>query len=111
MQSKVLRRIVAVLALAALAMPVFAKPIHRDITLSRAVKFGKTQIEAGAYVLLVDGSRVTLKQGRKIVAEIDATWEERETAAPYGSVLINRYGQIEEVRFRGSNRVLVIPRL
>ncbi len=110
MRNKSFLRFVAVLALAAFAVPVLAKPIQKDITLSRAVKFGKTQVQAGDYLLLVDGDKVTLKKGKKVVAELDATWEQRDAPALYSSVLINRYGQIEEVRFRGNDRVLVIPR-
>lgn len=110
MRNKPFLRFVAVMALAALAVPVLAKPIQKDITLSRSVKFGKTEIQAGDYRLLVDGDRVTLRQGNKIVADLYATWEERESPSAYSSVLINRFGQIEEVRFRGSHRVLVIPR-
>ena len=110
MQHKTLLRIVAVLALVALATPMFARPVERNISLERAVKFGKTQIDAGRYILAIDGTKVTLWQGGRSVASLDASWEERESPAPYNSVLINRFGQLEEVRFRGSNRVLVIPR-
>lgn len=110
MRSKFFLRCVAVLALAALAVPVFAKPISRDISLSHAVKFGKADVQAGDYRLLVDGEKVKLMKGSKVVAELEAKWEQRDTPSPYTAVLINRFGEIEEVRFRGDSRVLVFPR-
>lgn len=108
MLSKSFLRFVAVLALAALALPVFAKPINRDITLSRAAKFGKSEIEAGEYRLRVDGNKATLLKSNRIVGELAATWEQRPNKEKRNSILINRYGQIEEVRFAGDNRVLVL---
>jgi hypothetical protein len=108
MHSKSLLRLVAVLALVAIAAPVFARPIIRDISLRSPAKFGKAEIAAGDYVLLVNGSKVTLMRGKEVVAELQARWEKRAEKQEYNSFVINRYQQIEEVRFAGDNRVLVL---
>jgi hypothetical protein len=108
MRSKSFLRVVAVLALSALAVPVFARPINRDISLGRSAKFGKAEIQAGEYRLRVDGTKVTLLKDNRVVGELAGNWEQRAVKQLYDSILINRYGQIEEVRFAGDNRVLVL---
>jgi hypothetical protein len=108
MQSKSLLRFVAVLALVAIASPVFAAPVIRVITVGSPAKFGKAEIEAGRYRLVVDGDKAKLMDGNKLVGEMQAKWEKRAVKEENNSYVINRYGQIEEVRFAGDNRVLVL---
>jgi hypothetical protein len=108
MRNKSLIRIVALLALAALAVPAFAKPVSRNLSLSHPAKLGQAQLEAGDYRVLIDGTEVTVKRFNKVVAEVDGTWEQRPEKSPYNSFLINRYGQLEEIRFKNDDRVLVL---
>lgn len=101
-------RIVAVLAIAALAWPVAAKPVSKKINVVQSAKIGKANISAGEYRLLIDGTQVTIKKGNRVVAEVEGRWEQRETKYMYDSYLVNRNGQLEEVRFAGSDRALVL---
>ncbi|HYL09906.1 MAG TPA: hypothetical protein VEU31_04140 [Candidatus Acidoferrales bacterium] len=108
MRSKTLFQIVALLAVVALAVPMFAKPISKSLTITRDAKFGKTDLSAGEYRLLIDGSKVTVQKGNKVVAESEGRWEERKEKADYNSVLIGSDGTVQEVRFAGDRRVLVL---
>jgi hypothetical protein len=98
----------AFVVLAGLTVPVFAKPISKVIAISQASKFGKTDLKAGEYHLVIDGSKVTVQKGKTVVAETEGRWEERETKAANSSVLLGANGEVREVRFAGDRRVLVI---
>jgi len=108
MRSKSLLQIVALLAVGGLAVPVFAKPISKSITITRAAKIGKTDLSAGEYRLLIDGNKVTVQKGNKVVAESEGRWEERQEKANADSILVGSDGAVREVRFAGNNRVLVL---
>jgi len=108
MRSKSLLQIVALLAVGGLAVPVFAKPISKSITITRAAKIGKTNLSAGEYRLLIDGNKVTVQKGNKAVAESEGRWEERQEKANADSILVGSDGTVQEVRFAGNNRVLVL---
>ena len=101
-------RFVAIVAVLALAIPVVAKPITKDLNLLVPAKIGSTQLEVGKYRLSVDGDKVTIWQGKKAVLETAGQFEEREARQPHNALLISRNGQVKEIRFAGSKRVLVI---
>lgn len=98
----------ALLAAVALAVPVFAKPVTKVINIPQTAKLGKTQLQAGEYTLLIDGSTVTVKSGKKVIAETEGRWEQREDKQPYDSVLVGTDGTVQEFRFGGDRRVLVL---
>lgn len=100
--------LVALLVVAGLAVPVFAKPISKMITISQSAKFGKADLKAGEYHLLIDGAKVTVQKGKTVVAEAEGRWEERENKASNSSVLLGSDGEVKEVRFAGDRRVLVL---
>ena len=108
MFSKSLGRTIALAAAVALAVPVFAKPITKTINITQPAKFGKIELKAGEYTLLVDGSKVTIKKGRDVLGETEGRWEERDAKSPYNSVLVGPDGAVKEVRFSGNRSVLVI---
>jgi hypothetical protein len=107
MKSQSLLRSVTLLAAIALAVPVFAKPISKTINIGQAATFGKANLQAGEYRLLIDGNKATVQKGKQVVAESDGRWEDRDTKAQYDAVLLNDKGQVQEVRFSGQKRVFV----
>jgi hypothetical protein len=107
MRNKSLIRFAALLAVVALAVPVFAKPLSKTINFTQAAKLGKADLQAGEYRLLIDGNKATVQKGKAVVAETEGRWEERETKANYDAVLIGENGQVREVRFSGQKRVFV----
>jgi hypothetical protein len=100
-------RMIALLAAFALAVPAFAKPVSKTISLNQAAKVGKAELQAGEYRLLIDGNKVTVQRGNKVVAESEGRWEDRSAKSSYDSLLIGENGQIKEVRFNGQARVFV----
>ena len=101
-------RSVALLAVVALAVPAMAKPISKSINIAQPAKLGASQLNAGEYHLLIDGTKVTIQKGRNVVAEVTGRWEQRDAKARYNSVLLGSDGQLQEVRFAGESRVLVL---
>src|SRR6266852_665206 len=95
------------LAVIALAVPVFAKPITKTINISSAAKVGKADLQAGEYRLLIDGTKATVQKGKDVVAESEGRWEDRDTKSSYDAVLLGENGQVREVRFSGQKRVFV----
>src|ERR1700736_409588 len=100
-KSNLLLTVVALLVVVGLAVPSFAKPISKTITISQSAKFGKADLQAGEYRLLIDGSKVTVQKGKKVLAEAEGRWEERELKASNSSVLLGSDGTVKEVRFAG----------
>jgi hypothetical protein len=107
MKSQSLLRSIALLAVVATAVPVFAKPISKTINIPSAAKVGKADLQAGEYRLLIDGTKATVERGKQVVAESEGRWEDRDAKSAYDAVLLNNNGQVTEVRFSGQKRVFV----
>ena len=100
-------RCLAVLLVIALAVPVFAKPFTKTISITQDAKLGKADLKAGEYRLQIDGSKATVQKGKSVVAESEGRWEDRSSKSSYDSVLLGEGGQVKEVRFAGQTRVFV----
>ena len=100
-------RSIALLAAIALAIPAFAKPFSKTISIAQAAKLGKSELKAGEYRLQIEGTRATVQRGKEVVAESEGRWEDRSTKSSYDSVLLSETGQVKEVRFAGQTRVFV----
>lgn len=107
MKTKSFLRCAALLTALAVTLPAFAKPIHKNITLSQAAKWGKAELSAGEYRLMIDGNKATVQKGKQTVAESEGRWEDRSTKSSYDSVLLGESGQVREVRFAGQTRVFI----
>jgi len=107
MKSNLFLRSVAFLAVIALAVPVFAKPVSKTISITQSAKVGKADLQAGEYRLLIDGNKATVQKGKAVVAESEGRWEDRDTRSNYDAVLLGENGQVREVRFSGQKRVFV----
>jgi hypothetical protein len=107
MKSNSFVRSAALLAVIALAVPVFAKPVSKTINIPQAAKVGKADLRAGEYRLLIDGNKVSVQKGKQVVAESEGRWEDRDAKSQYDAVLLGENGQVKEVRFSGQKRVFV----
>ncbi len=101
-------RCAVILAALALTLPVAADPVSKSIDLLVSAKVGRTQLDVGQYKIVVDGTKVTVKQGKKTVAETTGEFVERPEKQRNNSVLVGAAGQIQEIRFAGDRRVLVL---
>ena len=100
-------RSLALLAAIALAVPAFAKPFAKTISITHNAKLGKADLQAGEYRLQIDGTKATVQKGRQVVAESEGRWEDRSAKSAYDSLLIGENGQVKEARFAGQTRVFV----
>lgn len=98
---------VVLLAVVALAVPLFAKPVSRTINITQTARIGKTDLQAGEYRLRIDGTKATLQKGKEVIAEGEGRWEDRGEKSRYDSLLLGDGGQVREVRFAGMKQVFV----
>ena len=108
MKSNSILRSAALLAVLALAVPLFAKPFSRTLNITQSAKVGKADLKAGEYRLLIDGNKATVEKGKQVMAEAEGRWEDRDAKSSYDSVLLGENGQVKEVRFAGQKRVFVL---
>ena len=92
----------------AVAVPLFAKPMSTTVPLGHSVKVGQTDLKAGDYRFLIDGTHLTVFIGKKNVAEAEGKWEERDTKSPYTEVVSTNDGKLVELRFEGKKSVFVL---
>src|SRR5258705_7875194 len=89
MKSNSFLRSVALLAVTALAVPVFAKPVSKTINITQSAKVGKADLQAGEYRLLIDGTKATGQKGKSVGAESQGRLGNRDSKAKYDSVLLS----------------------
>jgi hypothetical protein len=92
----------------AVAVPVFAKPMSTTVPIGHSVKVGQTDLQAGDYHILIDGTHLTVYIGKKNVAEAEGKWEERNIKSPYTGVVSTGEGKLVELRFEGKKSVFVL---
>jgi hypothetical protein len=102
----VLPMIIAALSLL-LAASAEAKPVKTTVAISQPVMLGEKQLAPGDYRVEADDSRVIIRRGREVVAEMPANWRDLETPAR-NSGLVLREGRIVEIRFGGRSRALAV---
>ena len=90
------------------AVPAFAKPMSATVGISHDVRVGQTDLKAGDYRFLIDGSHLTVFFGKKNVAEAEGKWEDRDTKSPYTEVVSAKDGKLIELRFEGKKSVFVL---
>ena len=100
-------RTLALLGTVALAVPAFAKPTNTTISITQTAKFGKADLKAGDYKLMIDGNKATVQKGKNVVAESEGRWEDRATKASADSLVLDAAGSVKEVRFAGKTKVFV----
>jgi hypothetical protein len=100
-------RTLVLLAVAAVAVPTFAKPTATTITIGKSAKIGKADLQAGEYKLMIDGDKATVEKGKSVVAESAGRWEDRDSKAANNTLLIGDDGRVKEVRFAGKSKVFV----
>jgi hypothetical protein len=66
-----------------------------------------TALNPGTYTVSADGSKVTLSQHGKTVAEAPIQWKDEQAKARHSSV-VSDSGQVEEIHFAGNKQYIVI---
>jgi hypothetical protein len=102
------RSFAAVLALAALVAPAFAKPVTKVINIVDHQKIAGKQLNNEAYTFRVDDTKLVVELRSKVVAEATGRWEPRDKKNDGDAVVSDANGQIIELRFSGEKRAFVI---
>ena len=108
MASKSFVRSMVLLAAVAISVPAFAKPMAKNIPLNHDVHVGMTDVKAGEYRFLIDGNHLTIQNGKKVVAESEGRWEDRDKKSQYTEILSNAEGKVIELRFEGQKSAFVL---
>jgi hypothetical protein len=108
MKSKSLLANLVLCGALAVAVPLFAKPMSTTVPLAHDVKVGQTDLKAGDYRFLIDGTHLTVFFGKKNVAEAEGRWEDRDKKSPYTEIVSSGEGKLIELRFEGKKSVFVL---
>lgn len=108
MKSKSLLATLALSGALAIAVPAFAKPMATMVPVTHSVKVGQTELKKGDYRFLIDGTHLTILNGKNQVAESEGRWEDRDSKSEYTSIVSNADGKVIELRFQGKKSVFVL---
>jgi hypothetical protein len=105
------RSLAALLALAVIVAPAFAKPVSKVITIAEHQKIAGKQLNNDAYTFRVDDTKLVVTLKNKVVAETTGRWEPRDAKNDGDAVVTDANGQIIELRFSGEKRTFIIGSL
>lgn len=107
---KRLSNFLAVVAILALASPVFAKSFSQTIDISQHATIGEKSLEPGTYKFTADlnSDMVRVERGGKVVATIQGTTVDLKNKAPYGALVFNGL-RIHQIQFQGKTEAIDIP--
>jgi len=106
--SKSVRIIIAVLAVVVLALPLMAKPITKSLTLTEPTKIAGTLLKPGDYKLVIDGDKLTVEQGKHVVATATVTWEHMNAKSDTNCITITADGELQKICFTGDDKALIL---
>jgi hypothetical protein len=102
------KSLVAVMALAVMVMPAFAKPESKIITLTSTEKFAGKELREGDYTFKIDDNKVTIELKNKVVAEVTGHWVPRDQKWEYDTFVAGADGQVAEIRLQGEKRTFMV---
>jgi hypothetical protein len=108
MRSNSLKSLVAVLAMAVMVMPAFAKPETKIITLSSTEKIAGKELREGDYMFKIGDNKVTIEMKHKVVAEVSGNWVPRDQKWEHDAFVTGTDGQVSEIRLSGEKRSFMV---
>ncbi|MFZ0635509.1 MAG: hypothetical protein WA755_16815 [Candidatus Acidiferrales bacterium] len=78
-----------------------------DIEIVNTVTFGSTELKAGEYSFVADGTKVQAKRNGKVVAEAPIQWQDRKEKSESSSIVLEG-NQVKEIRFNGQTRTAIV---
>jgi hypothetical protein len=100
----------AVLAVLALTIPVWARTLKQTLVLSTNMTIGSAQLKPGSYELTADDTKkeLNIMQKGKIIATVQGEWVKIPQNAQ-GSGVDSTNDKITQVRFSGSDQAFQLP--
>ena len=102
--------LLVVLAMFALASPVFAKSFSQTIDISQPATIGDQSLKPGQYKFTanLNSDMVRVERDGKIVATIQGKTVDLKNKSPYGALVFNGR-RIEQIQFQGKMQAIEIP--
>jgi uncharacterized protein YfaP (DUF2135 family) len=102
--------LLVVLAMLALASPVFAKSFSQTIDISQPATIGEKSLQPGHYKFTADlnSDMVRIERDGKLVATIQGKTVDLKNKSPYGALVFNGR-RIEQIQFQGKMQAIEIP--
>jgi hypothetical protein len=110
MSRRLLPFVLAIMALTTMGVSVWAKNDSGD-TITANIKFntptsiGTTQIPAGEYKVIADGSKAKFQQGNKVVAEVPCTLKDSTTKINQTTFVID-HDKLTEIQVSGKTKTI-----
>ncbi len=116
MSRRSLIRLIGMLAVAAITVSALSgiavakdmkATVKTTLDLFSAATLGGKELKPGTYSVIADESKVTLKQGSKVVAEAPVQWKDADKKE-YSTNVVLEGNSIKEIRFGGKTRYLIV---
>jgi hypothetical protein len=110
MSRRSLPLLLAIMALCAMSVSVWAKndsgdTVTANIKLTAATTIGTTQLAAGEYKVIADGSKAKFQQGSKVVAEVPCTLKDA-TGKVNETTFIIDHDKLTEIQISGKSKMI-----
>lgn len=100
---------VAVLAVLALSMPLWARTYKQDLMADKDEMIGNTELRAGSYQLTADTSKKELQilENGKVMGTVPGQWVKLPNKPQYSTV-VSDGNKITQVQFSGSDQAFQV---
>ncbi len=106
-----MKKLTLLLMTVALAV-VSAATTHYSLKIGSPTWVGNTELKAGTYRLEIDGGKAMILQGKKMVAEVNATMEEAPNKYAVTSLILDKadasHPKLQEFHVGGSRTRILI---
>jgi hypothetical protein len=106
--------VVRMLVVLTLAMPLAARRVRADgsktsatMDVLTAVSLNGKHLKPGTYTVTAEGSKVTIAQNGKVLAEASVEWKE-ESSKPSNSNIVTNNDEVTEIHFGGKMQYVAI---
>ena len=103
------KQCVAVLAVLAFSLPVWARTYKEDLMADKDTMIGSTQLKAGAYQLSADTTKKELQiwVNGKVMATVQGDWVKLPSKPQYSTV-VSDGNKITQVQFSGADQAFQV---
>jgi hypothetical protein len=100
---------VAVLAVLALSLPVWARTYKEELTADKDMTIGATQLKSGTYELSADPAKKELEiwVNGKVMATVQGNWVKLSTKPQYSTV-VSDGNKVTQVQFSGTDQAFQV---
>jgi len=110
MSRRLLPVVLAIMALTTMGVSVWAKndagdSITTTLKLNTPTTVGTTQLPAGEYKVIADGTKAKFQQGNKVVAEVPCTLKD-STTKPNQTTFVIDHDKMTEIQVGGKTKTI-----